>query len=51
MTLRTRLARLEARSLHRLRILFASEAEAALTANPKRPGETVIVLPNASRLL
>lgn len=45
MTLRTRLARLEARSLHRLRVLFSNEAEASLQAIPKRPCETVIILP------
>lgn len=48
MTLRTRL---EARSLQRLRVLFASGAEAALEADPKRPGEIVIVIPREDEAL
>lgn len=53
MSLCRRVDRLEAGSpsRSRFRVLFESEAEAALEATPKRTGETVIILPDLARFL
>lgn len=51
MTLRTRITRLETCAPSRFRVLFESEAEAALQAQPKRPGDVVIILPEVTKLL
>jgi hypothetical protein len=44
MSVKGRVAKLEAKQGACLRVLFESEAAAALRADPKRPGEIVIVL-------
>lgn len=47
MTLLRRITHLETCSPSRWRVLFESEAKAVLEVAPKRPGETVIVLPDS----
>jgi hypothetical protein len=51
MTLHTRITRLELRSTHRLRVVFASEVGASFAHLPRRLGETIIVLSEEDALL